>query len=101
MTNLTGEYLHWHDQMYRQLRGVASKHGFSVSTVAGHRGIKSSKTEFADFIINLDEANMIGLKLNVPLAVKPFQLFPFEKYIGLDELDELLQDWAVADEVRH
>jgi hypothetical protein len=95
MTKLAGEYLHWHDEMYRQLRGLASKHGFTISTISSH------DMNFADFIINLDEANMIGLKLNVPLAVKPFQLFPFEKYIGLDELDELLEDWAVADEVRH
>jgi len=85
------EEIKWKEEMYTNLRRVARKHGFTVSTV-GH----GSKGEFADFIVNIDDNNMMGLKLNTPLAVKPFQLFPYEKHMGLDEIDEFLEGYALA-----
>ena len=83
------EEIVWKEEMYRNLRKVARKFEFNVSAVGSNKG------EFAEFIINIDEANMMGLKLNPALAVKPFQIFPYGKDVGLDEIEELLEGYAL------
>lgn len=92
------EEMHWHDNMHRQLRQTARKHGFTVKTL--HKWNENEKGEFADFVIDIDQGNMLGLKLMPALSVKPFEIFPYGKPVGLDDLDEVLADWAVARE-RH
>lgn len=86
------EEIVWKEELYRNLRKVARKYGFHVSVI---RGGDNSKGDFAEFIISIDAANMLGLKLNPPLAVKPFQIFPQGKDIGLDEIDEFLEGYAL------
>jgi hypothetical protein len=39
---------------------------------------------------------MMGLKLNPPLAVKPFKLFPNNLDLGLDDIDEYLESHFLA-----
>jgi hypothetical protein len=82
----------WFEEMHKNLRKVVRKHGFMVGVTQNRGG------EFADFIINIDEANMMGLKLNPALAVKPFKLFPYDKDMGLDDIDEFLEGYAMARE---
>jgi len=84
--------LDWYEQMHTNLRKVARKHGFMVGASPNRRG------EFADFVINIDEANMMGLKLNPALSVKPFRLFPYDKDMGLDDIDEFLEGWSLGRE---
>jgi len=84
--------LDWYEQMHSNLRKVARKHGFMVGASPNRGG------EFADFIINIDEANMMGLKLNPALSVKPFRLFPRNEDMGLDDIDKFLEGWTLARE---
>jgi hypothetical protein len=84
--------LDWHEQMHTNLRKVARKYGFMVAVTQNRGG------DFADFIINIDEANMMGLKLNPALAVKPFKLFPYDKDMGLDDIDKFLEGYALPHE---
>jgi hypothetical protein len=78
--------------MHKNLRKVARKHGFMVGASPNRGG------DFADFIINIDEANMMGLKLNPALSVKPFKLFPYDKDMGLDDIDKFLEGYALPHE---
>jgi hypothetical protein len=41
---------------------------------------------------------MMGLKLNPALAVKPFKLFPYDKDMGLDDIDKFLEGYALPHE---
>jgi|SRR3954453_6555576 hypothetical protein len=82
----------WYEKMHTQLRKVARKYGFMVAVTQNRGG------EFADFIINIDESNMMGLKLNPALSVKPFSLFPYDKHMGLDDIDEFLEGWSLGRE---
>lgn len=85
--------LDWTDKMYSNLRHVARKYGFQVSTVT-----VKGKDDFAEFIIKIDEVSMIGLKMNPPFSTKPFRLFPYDTDIGLNEIDEYLEGYALARE---
>jgi hypothetical protein len=89
------EEMHWFDENYLKLSEVAKKHGFSVSVTGGG---SDGKGDFADFIININDDNMLGLKLNPALAVKPFQIFPYGKDAGLDDIDEVLGEWSLTHE---
>lgn len=85
------EFDNWFDNMYTQLRKVARKHGFSVNVPT-----KNGIHQFADFIIVLNENSMLGLTLNPESSVQPFKLFPQGVNMGLSEIDEFLDGFAVA-----
>lgn len=77
--------------MHKQLRIVARKHGFAVN-VPSNPGEGSS---FADFIIVIDDSSMLGLKLRPALSTMPFELYPYGKLVGLDDIEEVLSDFAL------
>jgi hypothetical protein len=93
MLDFTGENgeEYWFDHMYLKLSEVAKRHDLSVS-IPTQNGIH----QFADFIIVLDDHNMLGLTLNPELSVKPFKIFPEGAEIGLDEIDDFLDGFEVA-----
>src|SRR6476660_1733166 len=93
--NMDKNELDWHEQMYTNLRKVARKHGFMVAVTQNRGG------DFADFIININERDMMGLKLKPALSVKPFSIFPYDKDMGLDELDKFLEGYALARETSY
>lgn len=86
------QFEYWFDNMYLKLREVARKHGFTVRIF----GKTNDPTQFADFMIALDEHSMLGLTLNPEMAVKPFKIFPEGVDIGLNEIDEFLGEFEVA-----
>ena len=38
---------------------------------------------------------MLGLKLRPALSTKPFELYPYGKLVGLDDIEEVLSDFAL------
>jgi hypothetical protein len=90
------EFEQWYDKMYRNLRKVAREHGFTVNVL--EKWNKHEKGNFADFVININKDSMLGIKLRPPLSVKPFEIYPYGKIVGLEEIDEVLAEWAVARE---
>lgn len=83
---------YWFDNMYLKLKEVARKHGFTVNIF----GKKNDPTQFADFMIALDDHSMLGLTLNPEMSVKPFKIFPEGADIGLNEIDDFLDGFVVA-----
>lgn len=78
----------WETELASKLYDLADSFGFQLSRT------RNTNNSFADFIIKVDEANMIGFNLNVALAVKPFKLFPQGIDMGLDEIEEFFEEIA-------
>ena len=90
------QYDEWFTEMHRNLRKVARTHGFTVNVI--EKWDQKERGNFADFIININKDSMLGLKLRPPLSTKPFEIYPYGKIIGLDDINQVLAEWAVARE---
>lgn len=83
--------------MMQKLREVVERNGYNLSVVQGAR----NNPGMADFIINLSSEEMVGLKMNPPMANKPFKLFPFGNDLTLHELEALFVSRANGREEEH
>ena len=83
------EFEHWHDEMYIKLSEVDRKYEFVVNIPS-----KNKEDDFANFIINLNDNSMLGLKLRSPLVTEPFEIYPYGRIVGLDVIDDMLKDFA-------
>ena len=65
---------------------ISEEAGFPISFVRG------ASAEMADFIINISDDEMLGLKVNPVLAQKPLSIFPQNDPISLEELKIMLSE---------
>jgi hypothetical protein len=89
------EYSYEFDMMLK-LREVVESVGYKLSVVHGAK----DKPNMADFIINVTEDSMLGLKMNSVLADKPFRIFPDGQFVSLDEIKKVLtaSTWVDGEE---
>lgn len=80
----------WHDEIYLELSEVAKKYGFFVNIPSKNK----EGDDYANFIINLNDNSMLGLKLTPLLSEKPFEIYPYGKIVGFAEIEDMLKDFS-------